>query len=594
MPMPHALPYRLLFVGPLCARPSAPSWMALDAASRFSRTAACGFFDDLVENAEDSLQDPETRAGALKPPHLPESLPAAEAFKTLQSNAFYRPETFVRAVRSLDAHLLHCRHRADLPVRFKKNLLKKIDALQPHLVLLAADSVAQRRRGLEVIRLVRSVHKHLPAFLVCGPRVQSPSEPDADAVIEYEALQDRLTRLFKDKGPEAASLKGCRDPGLFPRFRYAVPDPVLDLNGLPEKGLGDAPWLGTLDAFGIKGVLLFELESPALPEAFLSAKKKAAAPWAVGLRMPLDAALSPEDFQGFHQNGVRLMLWHLPSDSIEAHAKTLFQAKAAGIWNHLAVEDPQDLCAPLLTFIAANPHLIHSWGVLSSEGLCLGDLADKTPSTPYERITPLPGVPFWHFLADPVYLLLYLHKHGPRKVMRWRVKEDGTVYCLGQGLTYHFVKPEALPPGYLDILCKMVEAGGSVDTRWVRHHLERAFLIAYAEEEGILVANSCLKHPRKAYLQRLGRKTGFDFTGYLERGYTSVRPEYRGLGIGTKLLEGLTARVGDKKLFSIIGEDNIATQKMALRNRTRKVGTFFSDKAGTTVGVWVPEWMLNP
>jgi len=91
----------------------------------------------------------------------------------------------------------------------------------------------------------------------------------------------------------------------------------------------------------------------------------------------------------------------------------------------------------------------------------------------------------------------------------------------------------------------------------------------------------------------VSNQSGINLRNYLERGYTSVRPEYRGMGIGTKLLEGLTKRIGDRKLFSIIAEDNIATKKMALRNRTKKVAQFYSDRVGKEIGVWVPEWMID-
>jgi GNAT superfamily N-acetyltransferase len=160
-------------------------------------------------------------------------------------------------------------------------------------------------------------------------------------------------------------------------------------------------------------------------------------------------------------------------------------------------------------------------------------------------------------------------------------------------MEYHFVRPQELPPGYLDKICKMVEAGGSVGTKWVRHNLKNAFLIGYVTEKGSLVANSSLKHSRPEYIQAVSRQTGLDLSQHLERGYTSVRPEYRGMGIGTKLLEGLTKRIGDRKLFSIIAEDNIATKKMALRNKTKKVAQFYSDRAGKEIGVWIPEWMIE-
>jgi len=126
----------------------------------------------------------------------------------------------------------------------------------------------------------------------------------------------------------------------------------------------------------------------------------------------------------------------------------------------------------------------------------------------------------------------------------------------------------------------------------VRRNLRRAFLIAYALEGEIVAGNSSLKHPRPEYIAAVSERTGFDLSGCLERGYTSVRPEYRGLGIGTRLLGGLTRRTGGRRLFSIIAEDNAATQAIARRNRTRRLVTFFSEKAGKSVGLWMPEEQL--
>ena len=72
-----------------------------------------------------------------------------------------------------------------------------------------------------------------------------------------------------------------------------------------------------------------------------------------------------------------------------------------------------------------------------------------------------------------------------------------------------------------------------------------------------------------------------------------MRPEYRGLGIGTTLLKGLTQRAGNRKIFSVIAEDNAATKVIARRNRTRQVATYFSEKTGKPVGIWMPEWMIE-
>jgi GNAT superfamily N-acetyltransferase len=215
-------------------------------------------------------------------------------------------------------------------------------------------------------------------------------------------------------------------------------------------------------------------------------------------------------------------------------------------------------------------------------------------SVAYTQVSKLPGRPFWHLLNDPLHLLLYLNRYGAKKLLRWRIRDKGlAVYAMGKKIVYYFVKPRDLPPGYLDEICLIIEAGGSVDTALVRYNLERAFLIGYAMEHGVIVGNSSLKRPRAEYVEAVNRQSGLDLSNYLERGYTSVRPEYRGMGIGAKLLEGLTERVGDIKLFSIISSDNVAAQKMALRNRTRQVATFYSKKLGKEVGVWMPEWMIE-
>ena len=160
-------------------------------------------------------------------------------------------------------------------------------------------------------------------------------------------------------------------------------------------------------------------------------------------------------------------------------------------------------------------------------------------------------------------------------------------------ITFYYKKPCDLPDGYMDEICKLVEAGGSVKTQFVRYNLERAYLIAYAIENGVIIGNSSLKHPRKKFIEQIKNITGFDFTNYIERGYTSVKPEYRAMGLGTRLLEGLTKRAENYKIFSIISEDNKATQKRALRNNTKKIAVYFSEKNGKKMGLWMPEHMIE-
>lgn len=291
--------------------------------------------------------------------------------------------------------------------------------------------------------------------------------------------------------------------------------------------------------------------------------------------------------------GRKMIIWRPVDDEVGFAARQLHAVARQGIWNHLILTGgPGSVWE---TFALANPNIVHSWCRMEPALSPFSDPIRRYPeaSTAYGETAPLPGKPLWMTLRDPVYIEAALERIDLGSLMRLRIGEDGcSLFEVGRNLRFHFVPPRDLPPGYLEEIVRMVAAGGSVDTRFVKHNLERAHLIAYVEEQGVIIGNSSLKHPREEYIDAVSRQSGIDLHDFLERGYTSVRPDYRGLGIGARLLAGLTERAGERKIFSVIAEQNIATQKMAIRNRTRRVATFFSQRANKQVGVWIPEWML--
>jgi len=288
------------------------------------------------------------------------------------------------------------------------------------------------------------------------------------------------------------------------------------------------------------------------------------------------------------EKGLKLIQWQIPDDLEQMPAGLLWRTAKAGIWNHVAGPDlsGHKTKTELVRFILDHPHVVHSFDLPEREPL-------SAMTHAYDDIDPLPGVPFWRTLKGPSQILSYLARYPASHLVRFRW-DHGTRITLGNAMAFHFKSPPDLPSGYLNLIHAMVLAGGSVDAAHVRANLENACLIGYALENKKIVGCSCLKHPREALIRRLKAATGMDFSGCVERGYTSVRPEYRSLGVGRRLLEGLTARAGTYKVFAIIGEDNPATQKIARWNNTRKITTYFSEKTNKLMGIWMPSHMDPP
>jgi GNAT superfamily N-acetyltransferase len=310
--------------------------------------------------------------------------------------------------------------------------------------------------------------------------------------------------------------------------------------------------------------------------------------------------------------GLRLICWQGKTRSTRICEKTLWGASKCGIWNHVSWPDLFRENSQRAKFIVNNPNIVHSFQTRdSSENRFVEQLTDQKSdpnliqndqlnfTTPhglmdYAKVQPLPGIAFWKVLGDTGWLLVYLSQFSRKSLGGIRVDmETHGVFYLGSQMRFFYQSPSDLPPGVLDQICKMVAAGGSVDTTHVRSNLERAHMIGYAMENGVIVGNSSLKHPRAVFIDRLKQTTGVDFSNFVERGYTSVRPEYRAMGVGAKLLEGLTKRAKGYKVFSIISEDNLATQKIAIRNNTKKILTYFSEKMNKEMGVWMPESMID-
>lgn len=473
-------------------------------------------------------------------------------------------------------------------------LSKKIRSCTSGVVICAVISPSQTVAAITLSRYIKASFKNLHIVIMGTFPKTCHGQSMADTVFgvdQFDRLMSHLASLGWEPGrgidpvPDFENL----DP-----VTYMSPDPVLPFS-LPKKVPGK-----TIDPGQTRDHIRqlkqrysachFFCETPIHGESlpvFLAMSGETRTK--ISLSVSVSENLKTDNVKKIIKGAnIRQIQWDLDvKDAVDMQPLFVECAKA-GIWNHLAVGGPVDESnAKKLKTILSNPNIVHSWIVDSGAR----ENTQKKLSTP---IKPLHGMPLWRIFKDPVLRFLYADRFGARAFSRMRVSEDQkSVYNLGGSLDYFYSKPDDLPDGGLDEICAMVAAGGSVSTKWVRYNLERAFLIGYVVEKGVIVGNSSLKRPRSEYIKKVHEKSGLNLEGHLERGYTSVRPEYRGMGIGTQLLSGLTKRAGDYKIFSIISEDNEATKKIALRNRTAKVATYFSEKAGKQVGVWMPEWMIG-
>jgi GNAT superfamily N-acetyltransferase len=190
--------------------------------------------------------------------------------------------------------------------------------------------------------------------------------------------------------------------------------------------------------------------------------------------------------------------------------------------------------------------------------------------------------------ASRAQLLLLAARHGAEAVRRWRILEDGPLYVLGRDTAYRFLPPGRAPAEKLDQMERVILSAGKVGPRWLRHHLEHAFLVAWAEEHGVMVGTEALKRPRREYVDKVRQLTGLDFSRHLERGYIVVRPEHRGLGVGDRLIQGCLARVRGRKTFVVIGAENRLGQELTARHGSRLLVSYHSRELQKEIGIWTP------
>ncbi|RJR25133.1 MAG: radical SAM protein [Desulfobacteraceae bacterium] len=338
--------------------------------------------------------------------------------------------------------------------------------------------------------------------------------------------------------------------------------------------------------------------------------------------------------------GVRLVRWGVETGhprilklmnkgtDLEESRKVLLASSNAGIWNHATMilgfpTETLEEAKETIAFLDRNQDRIHSsilfrfsllshsyivrnpsaFGIAEVDGprtpfsydhpfICSGGMDRGTFENfwkwaNYFRNEQMYGNPLWYYLRIREYLLLYVARFGLETVRRWKVKpQDNNVFKAGDNVEFFFKKPSEIDQKSMDMICRLIESGGEVGLSWIRENLADAFMIGYAVEGDRVVGTLTHKRPKEKYVRYLMEKTGLDLRGYLERGYTFLRPEYRGIGIADRILKGLVVRSPGEKIYVTIRTDNQEAISLGLRNGMRLAAIFHNDRTNHEVGVF--------
>lgn len=304
----------------------------------------------------------------------------------------------------------------------------------------------------------------------------------------------------------------------------------------------------------------------------------------------MDQVPSLDALQEDQAAGVAVAGWTIGRD---AELKNLHQAlrmgSKAGMWNKVQLTAGVD--SAVAAWCAANPNLAHSVIAKGQAGPGFsGPPPEPWPDEPMVgTLPPMPGRPFWRWLDQEPHLVLHVRHHGVRQTRTCRLRADNTAYRLAKEVEYHFVHYPDLNEWHIRNILELITFAGKVKPDWLKYNLERSYLVAYAVQEGVMVATETLKHPRPEYIRKVRERTGLDFTKHLERGYIVVRPDYRGLGIGDQLIKGCLARAPGYKTFLAIGAENKVAQQLTARHGSRFLTRYYSEEMGKEIEIWTPQ-----
>lgn len=496
-------------------------------------------------------------------------------------------------IRTWNQALGYCRRGPretnPFPEFYEQRLGWVLSDAKPDWVLIPCSGRGQSLPGLTLAAMCRRMRPEMKTVLLSDHLAAAGPPARAPKFWDHLAPLSRLASLEEMLPPRGEAIP---DFSALPWREYLSPGAVFSW---PPDCPGVAQVAEKVDAHGI--IFLGGRLPAELPD-------KEPRP-ALAVRKVLNRAQDPQALMDLARAGVRLIVWQYPNESppedIRPLRRALLDAAKADLWSHVilpgrASPGPAE---ELAAFLEENPNLGLSWTCLAQAGPFNAPQPECLPPHqshcgPFrdlpvmEPLRPLPGRPAWQGLDSLGHLLLLVQRLSRRGFLRLRQDQPGgRVRVLGQELEYFYQAPADIPPERLEEIALLIASGGETRLEWLMGALQRAFIIGYAMENGLVVATYTLKTPRPQYIEMVQGKTGVDLTGHLERGYLSVRPEYRGLDLTGVLGAGLTEHSGGRPMFMVAGSDNQTVNKWCRIMGNTLAGSYFSDRLNKEVSLWL-------
>ena len=155
-------------------------------------------------------------------------------------------------------------------------------------------------------------------------------------------------------------------------------------------------------------------------------------------------------------------------------------------------------------------------------------------------------------------------------------------------IRYRYEKPDELSGERLETIESLIRRHGAVGPSYIHENLRNAYLIAYATNpQGDVLGTVVLKRQKEAYRRRLEEATGLDLSAFLERGYTSVEPSFRGCGIAGRLIKGLSERAPGQRVYVTIDLTNVPALKLTHENGMILAARFHNPRTGKELGLFI-------